>query len=131
MRKREREREREIVVMLRQQLLLLVAAAVLLAGSTAPAEGAAVPPTPAHTVTHAVTLALKNDDEPPVRIWKPPPGEDEDALRREAAARKYDPERIKENERGRKAWLAQEKQRRLLELEGKQKPRVKPLPPPL
>jgi len=99
-------------------LLAFSTAILLLAGSIAAAEDAGVPS----------MVALKTDDRPP-KIWQPPPGEDEDALRREAMARKYDPERIAANERGRKAWDEQQKQQRLDELAGK-KPQRRPKPPP-
>lgn len=102
-------------------LLLAIWAAIflLLAGSLTAAEGAGVPG----------MAALKTDDNPPPKVWQPPPDEDEDALRREAIARKYDPARLAANERGRKAWHEQQKQQRLDELAGK-KPKRRPKPPP-
>ena len=105
---------------MRLLLLLAISSAfcLLLAGSLTAVEGAGIPG----------IAALKTDDAPP-KVWQPPPGEDEDALRREAIARKYDPARLAANERGRKAWHEQQKQQRLDELAGK-KPKRRPKPPP-
>lgn len=111
------------MVAMRLLVVLMVTTAILFASpsSSTPVGVAAAQPS---------SLPLKTEDEEPIKIWKPPPGEDEDALRREAAKRKYDPERLAANERGKKAWEAQQRQRRLDELEGRRKPRKKPPPPP-
>ena len=86
--------------MLATRRLLVVSTAMLLASSAAAAEVSGLPG----------ALPLKTEDAFSPRVWRPPPDEDEEALRREAAAKKYDPERLAANERGRKAWEAQQRQ---------------------
>ena len=78
----------------------MVSTAMLLARSAAAAEVSGLPG----------ALPLKTEDAFSPRVWRPPPDEDEEALRREAAAKKYDPERLAANERGWKAWEAQHRQ---------------------